>query len=257
MAPNVTCPSQSSYLYFTGAGKSTASSTWPEISATDNVGIVSTTTITSPTSGLYNGGAFSVGATIVHFVAQDAASNFAECTFSIVVKDIEPPIVTCPLSFTQACVPPNTRAFVQWVKPTFSDNVALLATSVSLEAGEFPIGTHTVLASATDTAGNIANCSFFFTVVADINAPVVDCPISQTVVTESGRATATVTWPQPTISDESTFFETYNPSKYYPPALFPVGTTSLTFTVTDIFMNARICTFKITVQVCLFQEVEP
>ena len=64
--------------------------------------------------------------------------------------------------------------------------------------------------------------------------------------TDSGQATATVTWTPATATDNSgdtpTLAVTHNPGDS-----FPIGTTLVTYTFTDASSNSAVCTFSVTV----------
>lgn len=245
--PIVNCPQQLAFYFLTDPQRSTAIAAWPVITATDNVGVTSEQYITNP-PGLYRGAAFPIGNSSVKFYASDAAGNYAECSFFVIVQDTEPPRVTCPNSFTQYCNPPFRKANVTWIAPTYTDNDWILSASFSRSPGEYPAGTYEVYASAVDTSGNSANCSFSFTVITFTVPPTVTCPLSQTVNTDFNRPNALVSWPQPEISSQTGIQSAiYQPSQFYPPASFPIGTTAVRYIVTDIFLNVKICSFKITV----------
>ena len=158
----INCPLQPTYYYSTDSRAATAVVSWPLISAIDNVGVVSSNYITNP-SGYSRGVSFPVGLTTIQYFASDAAGNVAYCDFAVEVMDNEAPRVSCPYSFTKNCDPPFRSANVSWQVPTFSDNVGLLTTYVSLEPGLFIAGTYQVVARAVDVSGNTANCSFSFT----------------------------------------------------------------------------------------------
>jgi hypothetical protein len=245
--PTVNCPQQSEFFFNTDLGKASAIASWPFISATDPVGITSTQYITNPT-GLYLGAAFPVGNSSVRYVAINAAGLFSECNFVVIVLDREAPKVFCPNSFSQYCNPPFRYASVSWIIPSFTDNVGILSSSISRSPGIYDAGTYSVDAVAIDAVGNLANCSFTFTVITFTTPPNVDCPMSQTVSTAPKKSLAIVDWPTPNITSQTGIASAiYNPSQYFPPAAFSLGTTSVTYTVTDLFLNVRVCSFKIVV----------
>jgi hypothetical protein len=144
---------------------------------------------------------------------------------------------------------PLKTANVTWAIPTFSDNVNLVSTTVSRVPGVFAAGTYTVTASAIDTSGNQAACSFTFVVLTDTLPPNVTCPSSQTVSTAAGRNTAVVSWPTPFMSDNRGIATVqYSPSIYLPGASFPLGSTAMTLVVIDTYANVKACAFRIVVQ---------
>ena len=71
------------------------------------------------------------------------------------------------------------------------------------------------------------------------------CPSTQNANTDSGIATATVSWTPPTATDNSGT-QTLTPD-YNPGDSFPIGTTIVTYTSTDAAGNTDTCTFDIVV----------
>ncbi len=107
----------------------------------------------------------------------------------------------------------------------------------------FPVGTTTVSYMATDSTGNTASCSFTVTVVDNQN-PTIACPANVTVNADNGTCAATnVALGSPTTGDNCGVQGTSNNG----PASYPVGTTAVTWTVTDINGNTATCTQNVTV----------
>jgi uncharacterized protein YjdB len=110
------------------------------------------------------------------------------------------------------------------------------------------VGTTTVSHEATDTAGNKTSCSFTVTVNEDADAsdPVISsCPTDITVSNDPGDCSAAVTWTAPTASDNSGSVDFI--SNFEPGAVFPVGTTEVTYIATDAAGNQVTCSFDVTV----------
>ncbi|MDV7400310.1 HYR domain-containing protein, partial [Arthrospira platensis SPKY1] len=97
-----------------------------------------------------------------------------------------------------------------------------------------------------DIHGNDASTSFTVTVV-DNEAPVItNTPSNITVNNDLGNCSAVVTWTAPTAADNcavDTFVSTHNPGD-----VFPVGTTTVTYTATDIHGNVSSTEFDVIVQ---------
>ncbi len=104
------------------------------------------------------GSLFNQGTTSVTATASNGCAS-ASCTFNITVNDNEPPIINCPSSITQ-CNPVVT------FNPTANDNcggnISMVCNPPS--GNTFPVGTTTVLVTATDVAGNTSTCSFNVTI---------------------------------------------------------------------------------------------
>jgi hypothetical protein len=86
------------------------------------------------------------------------------CTFTVTVNDTQPPTITCPADVTAVTAitcPLTTTVVVNFPPPTASDNCPGVVTVCNPPSGTiFPVGVTTVTCTATDTAGNTANCMF-------------------------------------------------------------------------------------------------
>lgn len=108
--------------------------------------------------------------------------------------------------------------------------------------GLFPVGTTTETYQSTDGEGNTSVLSFDVTVL-DTHAPVVICSADTTVSTTSGMCGALVAPRMPNILEHCGIDTLMNNA----PAMFPVGTTPLTWTVVDMGGNVTTCVQQITV----------
>jgi hypothetical protein len=109
----------------------------------------------------------------------------------------------------------------------------------------FPVGTTTVTATATDVLNNTASCSFLIT-VNDNEAPVINsCPANITVPANNAGCTALVNWTAPTATDNCA--SPSLTSNYNSGSVFPIGTTTVTYTASDISNNSTTCSFNVTV----------
>ena len=71
-------------------------------------------------------------------------------------------------------------------------------------------------------------------------------PSNQTVNTDAGSPTATVSWTPPTASDNSVEAVLLT-SDYSPGDTFPIGTTTVTYTAMDAYGNTATTTFNVVV----------
>src|SRR5690606_35134783 len=97
---------------------------------------------------------------------------------------------------------------------------------------EFPIGTTTNTYVVTDAAGNTATCSFTIT-VTDEEVPTISCPANINMNVDAGICGAVVQFEMPEANDNSgnvTVTQTAGPASG---EVFPVGTTTVSFTATD------------------------
>ena len=216
--------------------------TWVAPTSTDNCGIASFTS--SHSSGDF----FTVGTTIVTYTATDVNGNISTGSFNVVVADLNPVITGTPSDITVNNDAGNCSAAVTWTAPTVSDNCSGVSMVSSSASGDvFAVGTTTVTYTATDNNGNITTSSFDITVL-DAEDPVfVSAPSDITVSSTAISCDASVTWTSPVVSDNCTSAPTVT-STYASGDVFPVGTTTVTYTVVDDAGNSSITTFDITVE---------
>jgi hypothetical protein len=155
--------------------------------------------------------------------------------------------------------PNQCGASVNYQLPTVSDNCpGLGAPNCNPPSGSFfPIGITNVNCSVTDAANNQAQCSFKVT-VKDVQLPTINCPGDKIGVTTTPcDAGIVVNYPAPVVGDNCP----NNLQVVCSPAsgtVFPVGTTSVTCTVTDGGGNQAQCSFKVTIfNVWLQDESNP
>jgi large repetitive protein len=109
----------------------------------------------------------------------------------------------------------------------------------------FPVGTTTNTFEITDAAGNTTSCSFDIT-VTDVEAPTITCPATITVDNDPGDCSAVVIFNVPT--SDNCPGETLNQTGGIPSgSVFPVGTTTNSYEVTDAAGLTSTCTFDVVV----------
>jgi uncharacterized repeat protein (TIGR01451 family) len=217
-------------------GLATAAVTFTTV-ATDNY--PGTTVACNPPSGT----AFPLGATTVTCTATDTSGNTDSDSFEVTVNDTEPPSITVPADVTKSTDPGLATAVVTYA-PTAADNApGVTVACVPPPGTAFAIGTTSVTCTATDTAGNTDSDSFDVTVV-DTEPPSLTVPADITQSTDPGLATAAVTY-SATASDNVPGVA----KACAPPSgtAFPLGTTGVTCTATDVAGNTTSKSFNVTV----------
>jgi len=210
--------------------------------ATDNCPGIAVTT-----SGVPAGNLFPIGTTTVSYSATDSSANTSVAATTVTIIDNTPPLITAPadiLAFTTptTCTATNVTLGV----PTTSDNSGGAVTVTGPSGGTFPLGSTTVVWTATDASGNSASATQMVTVADDV-APVITAPANltrsgtgvTTFVSDADLGTATV-------SDNCglvTVIRTGVPAGN----LFPQGTTVLTYTATDGSGNTASATQTVTI----------
>lgn len=184
------------------------------------------------------------------------------CSFTtqaeVIVGDITPPTITCQSSpqvrnaNTGGCN--YTVVGVELDPVSYGDNcpgstIRNNFNNLSTLAGAvLPQGTTNIV--WTVTAANLQTATCLLTVnVTDNQAPVIiNCPVDFTVYTGPGRTTCdqVATWTEPTATDNCGGAVSWVRS-HIPGSIFPVGTTTVTYTATDGSGNSATCSFVITV----------
>jgi len=212
------------------------------------------------------GAVFQLGVTTVVWTVTDAAGNSANCSFTVTVEDNQPPVINCPASFSRNVGAGVCYAGVQafYLAPTFSDNCGVTASNITWQitgpttgngSGLMPnttfnVGVNTVTYTITDNSGNVSQCSFTVTVIDNIFPTIV---ITNKVrYNNPGQCSYTVVGNefQPTYNDNCpnpTIINNYNNNNTLDGAVFPVGVTTVIWTVTDASGNSTSRTFTVTV----------
>ena len=136
---------------------------------------------------------------------------------------------------------------MSWTVAAATDNVGINgAESESTPSGSFfAVGTTIVTRTAQDAAGNSISCQFNVLVVDNEN-PAITCPSSIRQQTDPGLATAVVSWPTATYNDNVGVTST-SVTHTSGVTAFPLGVTSVSYTVSDAANNQQSCTFTVTV----------
>lgn len=167
-------------------------------------------------------------------------------------EDTTPPVFTnCPTNITQTAVAGTNCTYVNWKEPTATDNSGIepKITFTHRNGYCFLVGATTVTYTAKDTSGNTSKCSFIVTInpPKDTKPPVIsNCPTSVTQISSSATACVSVSWKEPTATDESgtpTLSSNYK-SGY----CFPVGATTVIYSAKDLAGNTSNCSFVVTIK---------
>ena len=198
-------------------------------------------------TGLTSGNLFPVGTTVQSYEVTDQTGTYT-CTFNVTVNDVQNPIITnCPSNIVVSTDLGSCDAGVNWTEPIASDNCpAVSFTSTHSPGDVFALGTTTVTYTATDASGNFVTCSFTVT-VNDTEAPVItDCTPDITVSNDAASCDAVVTFAAPVYTENCTMGT--EAASIVSGSTFPVGTTPVTWTITDAAGNASTCTFNVIVE---------
>ena len=238
--PLITCPSPISVNSDPGNCDATVLSLGTPVTS-DNCGIASVTNNHPSTSYL-------PGITAVTWTVTDINGNIATCVQNVTVTDDQLPIVVCPSNVTISTDAGLCTASSSIGTATATDNCSV-ASIVASPAAPYAIGSTMVTWTATDASGNTATCTQTVT-VNDTENPIITCPSNVTVSADAGLCTASgVALGSATGSDNCTTPVFNNDA----PSIYPIGTTTVTWTATDGAGNSATCTQLVIVT----EDVDP
>ena len=186
--------------------------------------------------------------TSVVLTVTDTNGNSSSCTATVTVEDTILPEISCPSNIVVNNDSAECGAIVTFPTPVGTDNCVGVATTqtAGLESGSlFPIGTTTNTFEVTDSFGNSVECSFTVTVI-DNEVPTIACPSDITINNDLGSCGAVVTYAIPT-TDNCPDASLTQTSGLASGEVFPIGTTTNSFTILDASGNSVTCSFDVTV----------
>jgi hypothetical protein len=192
-----------------------------------------------------SGSSFPAGATTVNCTATDAAGNRANRSFTITVTDTQAPVITCPQPVATSNDAGLCSATVNFTATAVDNCDSPLAPACSPPSGSsFPIGATTVNCTATDAAGNSANCSFTVA-VADAQAPAITCPQAITKSNDAGLCSAIVNFTATAIDNcDGPLAPVCSPPSG---TAFPAGVTTVNCSTRDAAGNSASRSFTVTI----------
>ena len=218
-------------------------------------GSTNTSTVTGLSPGAYN-------------VFVSDANGCTATNIQVVIPMPDPPFLSCPpdvedIIASNGCSmvlgavadPVYTGFCTETLTYTMTGATTTAVPVIGTVTGKtFNVGVTTVTYTVTDASGNTASCSFTVTILRlDIPPAVVKCPASPASVTApSGSCAAAVIVDAPVINDPCatatyTFVNSFNGTADAS-GNYPVGTTTVTWTITDNSGNTTTCTQTVTVE---------
>ena len=166
--------------------------------------------------------------------------------FNVVVEDTTLPVIAgCVGSDIIVIADAACEATATWTALTVTDNCGATLTSSHDPGDTFPFGITVVTYTATDAAGNIETCTFNV-IVEDQTPPVFsNCILTDIEVFADGSCEATANWIAPAAVDNCGAPIVGN--THSPGDVFPLGTTTVTYTATDASGNSSTCVFDVVV----------
>ena len=186
---------------------------------------------------------FASGNTNVMWTVTDASGNTQTATQLVTVTDNQKPTITAPVAVTVSSDAGKCNASgVVLGTPVSADNCSVA--SVTNNAVEpFALGNTTVTWTVTDGSGNTQTATQLVTVTDNQN-PTIIAPTAISVSADTGKSIASgVTLGTPITSDNCAVASVTNNA----PQTFALGSTTVTWTVTDASGNSATATQVVTV----------
>ncbi|MES2559229.1 MAG: HYR domain-containing protein [Bacteroidota bacterium] len=233
IAPTINnCPSNISIIATSAAG-TTVSYTTP--GASDNCSAT-----LARTAGPASGSVFPIGTTTVSHRATDPSGNNTTCTFTVTVSGLAPVIVN-PGTISANTTAGQCKANVSYAA-TESTGVPASTITYSIAPGSsFNVGITAVTATATNAIGS--SSTTFNVVVTDNQLPSITAPANINLNVPSCQSTPVSVALGMAVASDNCSVTTVNNA----PALFPVGTTTVTWTAQDPSGNTKTATQTVTI----------
>ncbi|XP_033102961.1 uncharacterized protein LOC117105788 [Anneissia japonica] len=164
--------------------------------------------------------------------------------------DKHPRLLTCPADIIKGTG--QKESIVSWHEPTVDTDISAAFECDPSSGSDFSIGTTNVTCSATDDVGNMRSC-IFSVEVYDAGSPSLICPDNIIIGTNPGQSTATVTWSDPTVTDNIDTSDLLAICTPPSGSLFNVGLTDVNCSAKDNVGNEGYCIFGVDV----FDDVRP
>nr|WP_288836626.1 LamG-like jellyroll fold domain-containing protein [uncultured Flavobacterium sp.] len=196
---------------------------------------------------------FNRGVTTINYTVTDAAGNTTTGSKTITVTDNIKPTITAPPTINTTTNTACTATGVALGTPTTADNCAVASVTNNHPSTTYPLGNTTVIWTVTDSSGNTATANQIVTVTDNV-PPTITCPgniSANTSANGTGDCYTTVNIGTPTTNDNCGIASVVarvsgtiiNTATYQ----FPIGNTTINWTVTDNSGLTASCNQTITV----------
>jgi hypothetical protein len=193
-----------------------------------------------------SGSTFGLGTTAVNCSATDAAGNTGSASFNVTVQDTTPPALTVPANIMTEATGPSGATVTYSASALDAVDAAPLVSCSPASGSTFGIEVTTVSCTATDNSGNTSAPQSFTVTVQDTTPPVVEPHDNITNQEAAGPAGASVIFFSPNANDivDGLLATACSPASG---STFPLGTTTVTCSVTDEHGNSASGTFTVEV----------
>ncbi|MEM7162621.1 MAG: HYR domain-containing protein [Bacteroidota bacterium] len=182
----------------------------------------------------------------------DDAGNQVGCNWEIVVRDtVSPVFVQCPDSMVVYSLEDDCGDVVSYILEaidncTSQNDIAITQIQGGLNNQFWPLGNFDQIYEARDQAGNYSLCTFFVEVIDSIS-PAISCPNDTILDSELNICGAEFNFDFE-VEDNCVLLQSPQlVAGFDSGSIFPLGTTSNVFEITDESGNASTCSFNVTV----------
>jgi hypothetical protein len=166
------------------------------------------------------------GTSTITISMTDSLGAIGTQTFNVTFNDLVNPTITAPAAINATTNSGCTATGVSLGTPVTADNCSVASVMNDHASTTYPLGVTTVTWTVTDVGGNTATATQTVTVTDNVN-PTITAPPAVAINTACG-ATA-ISLGTPVTADNCSVASVTNDA----PALFPLGDTTITWTVTD------------------------
>jgi gliding motility-associated-like protein len=193
---------------------------------------------------------FDAGQTTVTFTATDNVGNTSTCSVVVNVTGNSIPVLTnCPAPITVQAVSNECNQTVILAPPTATIGCGSIQSIVSNHPStNYFSGTTTVVYTATSNAGNTATCSVTVTVVDNVAPQLFNCPQNIIVASIPTQCAKVVSWTAPLATDGCGNTSLTLTSDIASGSIFPIGSSTVIYKVTDNQGNTATCSFTVSVR---------
>ncbi|NCT95359.1 MAG: HYR domain-containing protein [Chitinophagaceae bacterium] len=205
------------------------------------------------TFSVFPAGPYAVGVTNVTFTVTDSKGESSTCTTTVTVVDDTKPSLANPTAIQVSNDAGLCTALVNISTPQASDNCGVQSVSGVRSDGQalnspFPVGVTTITWTATDIHNNTTSVTQTVT-VSDNENPTIEQPSAISLANDAGQCYATLIANAPATADNCGVQGVAGVRSDGRPlnSGYPVGTTIITWTVTDIHANTASVIQTVTV----------
>lgn len=178
-------------------------------------------------------------------VFQEACGQLYPQTINATFNDNAPPTLTCPSDVSVSACSAATATYSPATATDACDPNPTITYSQA-SGTTFSFGNNVVTVTATDASNNSSTCTFNVN-VNDFTPPALSCPGSTTVNNDPGVCGNSFSYSVSANDNCDGALTPTQTSGLTSGALFPIGTTTVAFSVTDAAGNNSTCSFNVTV----------